>query len=219
VESLIRDVPDDWVEALLGEVCNIHAGPSGSTLRNGMGVSSGVPMITPKDIKGNRLVAGGVAMVEPVTASKLSRYRVIEGDIVCARTGELPRHALIEREHEGWLFGTGCLRLRPHPTIIPPYLNYYLGHPAVREWIQHNATGSAIPSLSAKTLQALPVVIPPAAMQSMIAAVLQALDTKIAIHDQISRTTAALRDSLLPLLVSGSIPLPDTAIRREALQP
>lgn len=215
METLIRDVPDDWTKTLLGEVCNIHAGPSGSSLRHGVGAPSGVPMVMPKDIKGNWLVADGLTMVAPATASKLTRYRLKAGDIVCARTGELPRHALIEGQHEGWLFGTGCLRLRPHTTISPPYLNYYLGHPAVRGWIQRNATGSAIPSLSTMTLKTLPVVLPPAAMQSAIAAVLQALDTKIAIHDQISRTTATLRNSLLPLLISGSIPLPDPVGRPE----
>jgi restriction endonuclease S subunit len=155
------------------------------------------------------LVADGVAMVEPALVEKLSRYRLAAGDIVCARTGELARHALVNTEHEGWLFGTGCLRLRPHATISPQYLAYYLGHPAVREWIKRNATGSAIPSLSTRILSALPVVLPPATTQSAIAEVLQALDAKITIHDQISRTTAALRDSLLPLLVTGSIPLPD----------
>jgi restriction endonuclease S subunit len=216
VETLIRDIPDDWAQTLLGEICNIHAGPSGSSLRYGVGAPSGVPIVTPKDIKGNWLVADDLTLVAPTTASKLTRYRLKAGDIVCARTGELPRHVLIESEQEGWLFGTGCLRLRPHATMSTPYLNYYLGHPAVRGWIQRNATGSAIPSLSAKTLQTLPVVLPPATIQSAIAAVLQALDTKVALHDQISRTTATLRDSLLPLLVSGAISLSDPAIQREA---
>jgi hypothetical protein len=209
VETLIGHVPDDWAQILLGETCDILAGPSGASLHHGVNVPRGVPMLTPKDIKGNKLVADGVAMVDPALARKLSRYRLAAGDIVCVRTGELARHTLITIEHEGWLFGTGCLRLRPTAAISPRYLTYYLGHPAVREWIKRNATGSAIPSLSTKILSALPVVLPPATTQSAIAGVLEALDAKIVIHDQISRTTAALRDSLLPLLVTGSIPLPD----------
>jgi restriction endonuclease S subunit len=211
MESLIGKVPYDWAQTLLGEVCHIVAGPSGGSLRHGIGVPREIPMITPKDLNGNRLVYDGIAMVEPATAAKLSRYQLAAGDIVCARTGDLTRQTLIDVEHEGWLFGTGCLRLRPLAAINPRYLIHYLGHPAVREWIQRNATGSAIPSMSAKTLAALPVVLPPDTVQSDIAAVLGALDTKIALHDQISKTTAALRDSLLPLLVAGAVPLPDAS--------
>jgi hypothetical protein len=89
MESLIGKVPYDWAQTLLGEVCHIVAGPSGGSLRHGIGVPREIPMITPKDLNGNRLVYDGIAMVEPATAAKLSRYQLAAGDIVCARTGDL----------------------------------------------------------------------------------------------------------------------------------
>jgi type I restriction enzyme, S subunit len=108
-----------------------------------------------------------------------------------------------KQETGGWLVGSDCLRLRVHRPISAPYLTDYLGHPAVRDWIARNATGSAIPSLNTKTLGSILVVIPPVAVQSDAAEMLGALDEKIAVHDQISRTTAELRDALLPLLAVG----------------
>lgn len=137
-------------------------------------------------------------------ADELSRYRLSSGDIVCSRTGDLGRQALACEGQEGGLVGTGCLRLRVRPPISAPYLTYYLGHPAVRDWITRNATGSAIPSLNTRTIGSMPVVLPPVAVQSIVAEALGALDEKIAVHNQISRTTAELRDALLPLLLTGS---------------
>jgi restriction endonuclease S subunit len=88
--------------------------------------------------------------------------------------------------------------------ITAPYLVYYLGHPAVRHWIAGNTGGSVIPSLSTSMLGSLPVVIPPEVVQARVADTLSPLDDKIAVHEQISRTTATLRDVLLPRLLSGA---------------
>jgi restriction endonuclease S subunit len=210
METLIGEVPDEWKQIPLGEVCDVLAGPSGAAYRGAVGLFPGVHMVTPKDIKDGRIVTDGVMSVEPAAAEKLSRYRLAPGDVLCERTGELGRHALVNKQHADWLFGTACLRLRPHQSISGRYLNHYLSHPAVRDWISRNAVGSAIPSLNTRTLSALPLVVPPRTAQAAIGDILGVLDEKIAIHDQISRTSAALRDSLLPLLVTGSI-LPSAA--------
>lgn len=205
MDALIGNVPDSWKPASLAEVSDILAGPSGARLNLERRTSSNVPVVSPKDLRNNRIAEDGGAAVAFELANKLSRYRLAPGDVVCARAGELGRQALAGEGQEGWLLGTGCLRLRVRDPMSANYLTYYLGHPAVRNWITHNATGSAISSLSTKTLGSMPVVVPPASVQSAIAEVLGALDEKIAIHDQISRTTAALRDSVLALLITSSL--------------
>jgi restriction endonuclease S subunit len=205
MESLIGTVPDSWAEARLRDVCDILAGPSGAKLALEPRTSSNIPVITPKDLRNNMIAEDGTTAVTLGLANELSRYRVSSGDIVCSRTGDLGRQALASTREEGWLIGTGCLRLRVHHQISAPFLTYYLGHPIVRDWIIRNATGSAIPTLNTNTLGSLPVVLPSAAVQSVVGEVLGALDDKIAIHGQIVRTTTELRDALLPLLLTGSI--------------
>jgi restriction endonuclease S subunit len=204
VETLIGDVPDDWTTARLGDVCDILAGPSGAVLHGETHTASGVPVVAPKDLKGNRIVLDGSLFVAPDAAERLRRYRLAAGDIVCARTGEIGRHALVSGPQAGYLFGTACLRLRAREPVGYDYLAYYLDHPGVRDWIDRNATGSAIPSLTAATLGALPFVLPPERVQTAVSEILGALDEQIAVHDRISRTAARLRDALLPLLILGS---------------
>lgn len=205
MHSLIGNVPTNWTEVPLEQICHILAGPSGTRLNLEKRTSSNVPVVAPKDLRNNRIAEDGGAAVSFELANELSRYRLLPGDIVCTRTGELGRQGLAGGEQEGWLFGTACLRLRVRDLISADYLIYYLGHPAVRDWVARNASGSAIPSLSTRTLGSMPVVFPPASVQSAIIEVLRALDEKITIHDQISRTTAGLRDSILPLLLTGSL--------------
>ena len=211
MDSLIGTVPDSWAQARLGDVCDILAGPSGARLALESRTSSNIPVVTPGDLRNNKIAENGGSAVAPRLADELSRYRLSSGDVVCSRTGDLGRQALAGKGQEGWLVGTGCLRLQVRDPISAPYLTYYLGHPAVRDWVNRNATGSAILSLNTKTLGLLPVVLPPLAVQSVAVEVLGALDEKIAVYDEISRTTAALRDSLLPLLLVGG---PRTARRR-----
>jgi restriction endonuclease S subunit len=204
MDTLIGKVPDDWTQVRLAQVCEVLAGPSGASLNQAARRSPDVPVVMPRDFRNNQIVEDNLAMIALEAAKGLSRYRLIPGDVVCARNGELGRQALVGHGQKGWLFGTACLRLRVGTSISPRYLIYYLGHPAVRDWIMRNATGSAIRTLNAKTLGSMPVVLPPGVVQSAIGEVLSALDEKVAVHDQISRTAAALRDSLIPWLVAGS---------------
>jgi type I restriction enzyme M protein len=81
VETLIGDVPEDWTAVCLGDVCDILAGPSGAFVRGKIHTESGVPVVAPKDLKGNRIVLDGSLLVAPDTAERLRRYRLAAGDI------------------------------------------------------------------------------------------------------------------------------------------
>jgi type I restriction enzyme S subunit len=204
MESLIGAVPDGWRQSRLGEVCEILAGPSGARLDRAPRTATSVPVVTPRDLRNHQIASDGSSAVTPEIAAELARYRLAAGDIVCSRTGDLGRQALAGTRQQGWLIGSACLRLRARRSVSTSYLVYYLAHPAVQDWITRNATGSAIPSLNTRTLSSMPIVIPPVAVQSIVADVLGALDKKIDVHEQIGTTTAALRDALLPLLLTGS---------------
>lgn len=203
--SLIGEVPFGWRESSLGELCEMKSGPSGALRgRAKAGEAVGVPVVMTKDFRFNAVNGDQLMRVSDRIAAELFAYRLQAGDIICARTGELGRQALIGEAEDGWLYGTACIRLRPDPEQLQPrYLLYYLGHPNIVKWVKRNATGSAIPSISGKVLATLPVVLPPLRVQAEISEVLVLLDIKAALHDEIARTTVTLRDSLLPNLYAG----------------
>jgi type I restriction enzyme, S subunit len=206
MDSLIGVVPDGWTDQRIDEICEVLAGPStvqiSSTERGWMDI----PVVTPRDLRHNRIVDDCATGVKPETAYELTRYRLLPDDIVCARTGHLGRQAWVSEKQRDWLIGSACLRLRRRQMINTRYLVYYLGHPAVRDWIVRNAGGAVIPTLSTELLGSLPVAVPPPAIQACVADILGALDDKIVVYEQISRTTATLRDAVLLRLLTGADP-------------
>jgi hypothetical protein len=203
MDSLIGAVPDNWTERRLDEICEILAGPSRRQVSPAGSGSADVPVVTPTDLRHSRIADDCVTAMPREKARELSRYALLPDDIVWARSGHLGRQGLVGAHQRGWLLGSGCYRLRVSSMISAGYIVYYLGHPAVRDWLIRSVRGAMIPTLSAPMLGALPVVVPPADVQASVADVLGALDDKIIVHEQISQTTAALRDAVLLRLLSG----------------
>jgi restriction endonuclease S subunit len=212
MDTVIGPVPETWQRLLLREACAVQAGPSGTLYRTADPSHTGHPMIRPRDVKDNRIAVEGIGMVDATdtkAAYKLDHYRLEVEDIVYVRIGASRGHALAGPDHHGWLYGSGCLRLRLHngarDTITARYLNHYLGQAGVREWLARHTSGVAITTVTSPTLSALPLVVPPLATQYAVADVLDALDEKITVHGEISRTTAAVRDTLAPALLTGAL--------------
>ncbi|MBE9126046.1 MULTISPECIES: restriction endonuclease subunit S [unclassified Coleofasciculus] len=198
VESLFNSLPAHWEVTTLGKVCertggDIQTGPFGSQLHASDYVPFGIPSIMPKNIGDNRVVTEGIARITAQDAERLSRYLVRTGDIVYSRRGDVERRALIRAEEEGWLCGTGCLRVRfGNGEIDPLYASYYLSHPNVREWIVRHAIGATMPNLNTSILSALPFVVPPPSEQKAIAHILSSLDDKIELNQQMNGTLEAI---------------------------
>ncbi|HEY0638503.1 MAG TPA: restriction endonuclease subunit S [Pseudonocardiaceae bacterium] len=203
MDTLIGVVPDTWTRCPLDAVCHVLPGPSGSRLTVLENAPDLVPVVQPKDLRDRRIALGASATTNKV-ADELGGYRLRRGDVVCSRTGDLGRQALVAAEQAGWLIGSSCLRLRVRDAgvVSPAYLVQYLGHPAVNEWVRRNATGSTVPSVNTATMGALEVVLPPPDFQARVAEVLGALDDKVDVHRRIVETTAELHGAVLLSLLS-----------------
>jgi restriction endonuclease S subunit len=203
VNALTGPVPDGWQEVSLGTVCEIVAGPSSSMIQSVDAGGVPIDVVAPKQLQDGRIVDSSTTLVRADASARLDRYRLAPGDLVSVRTGDLGKQALADAEHEGWVVGTACFRLRAKPTVHSRYLLHYLGHPAVRDWLARHASNSTVPTLTVSTLRTLPVLVPPPATQAAIGDIMGALDDKVAIHREIVEATEQLRDSLLPLLLTN----------------
>jgi len=194
-EALFKVARANWDWEPLGEICrrgggDIQTGPFGSQLHASDYVAVGVPSIMPQNISQDRVDPDGIARITPSDAERLSRYLVKPGDIVYSRRGDVERRALITERENGWLCGTGCLRVRFGDGVVDPvYASYFLSHPASREWVVRHAVGATMPNLNTSILGALPFLLPSTDEQRAIAGVLGALDDKI---EQNRRTARAL---------------------------
>ncbi|HQV71231.1 MAG TPA: restriction endonuclease subunit S [Thermoflexales bacterium] len=196
------EIPDHWEFTTLGDVCqrgggNIQTGPFGSQLHASDYVPVGVPSIMPTNIGDNRIVEDGIARITEADANRLGQHRLRAGDIVYSRRGDVEKRSLIREREEGWLCGTGCLKVRLGSGVVDPlFASLFLGHPAIKEWIVRHAVGATMPNLNTSIMSVVPFALPPLAEQKAIAAVLGALDDKIELNRRMNATLEAMARAL-----------------------
>ncbi|MFE7617715.1 hypothetical protein [Streptomyces sp. NPDC057496] len=205
-----------WLRTTLGVLCasgggSIQTGPFGSQLHASDYVDSGIPSVMPQNIGDNIIVEDGIARITTEDASRLSKYRLTEGDIVYSRRGDVKRRALVREYEAGWLCGTGCLRVRVGTAAESLFMSHYLGEPEIQEWIVQHAIGATMPNLNTSILGEVPVLLPPRDEMGRVNDRLIGLDASGAHVQHENRTLADLRDTLLPQLISGKLRVKDAA--------
>jgi type I restriction enzyme S subunit len=171
VEWLGR-VPEHWAVMRFRDICEgISTGPFGTALGNGDYVTGGVPVINPSHIVAEQCCPDEDISVSAETAERLRFWAMQAGDIVTARRGELGRSALITAEQDGWICGTGSLRVRPMPDRVNArHLHTILQSNYARDWLNLSSVGSTMANLNESILGQLPVACPGIAEQAAIAA-------------------------------------------------
>ena len=169
--KFIDGLPEGWAHELLSNLCTdgdgIQTGPFGSQLHQSDYTDEGVPVVMPKDMKSGKVDCDSIARIPEALADKLGRHRMLPGDTVFGRRGEIGRKAFIGDNQRGFFCGTGCLRIRPVPEKIDPrYLFETLGSPATAGFIVNQAKGSTMPNLSAGALKNVPILCPPDGIQA-----------------------------------------------------
>ncbi|GAA2017243.1 restriction endonuclease subunit S [Nocardioides kribbensis] len=208
----------DWRQMTLRDVCaesggGIQTGPFGSQLHASDYVVDGTPSVMPQNIGDNRIVDDGIARVSAPDMLRLEKYWLRANDIVYSRRGDVERRALVRPENDGWLCGTGCLRVRILDQDVhdSPFISYSLGLPESRAWITRHAVGATMLNLNTEILGRVPLAVPDIEIQRAIGGVLGALDDKIAANDRVVTAADALAEALLARVATGNVALSDIA--------
>lgn len=187
-----------WQDSTLGALTKldgglIQTGPFGSQLHQAEYETEGVPVVMPKDIIDGGISSETVARVSAQTAARLERYKLKPRSIVLPRRGEITKRAFISDAQDGWLCGTGCLKIELNGDhLVPEYLYYFMEQEHVTKWLLQHAVGSTMLNLSAGIVAAMPVRYPAINVQQAIAETLSTYDDLI---DNNRRRMLLLEDS------------------------
>ncbi len=170
-----------WKQTTLGGVSsNIQTGPFGSQLHQSDYSETGIPVVMPKDLFEGKIVETSIARVDESHIARLSRHKIMNGDILYSRRGDIGRCAYATEKEAGWLCGTGCLRVTVDTEkVLSRFIFYQLQLPQTIGWVEKHAIGSTMLNLNTSILSSVPVAIPTRDIQEKIVDILRAYDNLI----------------------------------------
>ena len=170
-----------WEIAKLGDISkNIQTGPFGSQLHQSDYSECGIPVVMPKDLVGGKISEESIARVDKTHVERLCRHKIEVGDILYSRRGDVGRCAHVTKKEEGWLCGTGCLRVTVDSEKADSrFVFFQLQHPDTVGWVEKHAVGATMLNLNTTILSSVPIRLPALEIQKRIADILSAYDDLI----------------------------------------
>jgi type I restriction enzyme, S subunit len=196
----------EWRSSTIGELCDagaadLQTGPFGSQLHAHDYIADGIPVVPTEAIHARWVDHTVLPRISHSKAQELARHRLKKGDILFARRGvQATGHtALVRAAEEGFVCGTGAIRLRltgADSQVDPEFLSHVLANPASVHWFKFHAIGATMPNLNEGIIRSFPLEMPPWPEQRAIARILSTLDEKIVLNRRMSETLEATARSL-----------------------
>lgn len=194
----------------LSNICLvIKVGPFGTMLHEADYISNGIPLVNPSQIKNSKILPKQDKCISPQKAEELKEYRLMQGDIVLGRRGEMGRCATVDEMEVGWLCGTGSILIRLKKQMNAPFYNFFLASPLNVRYLEDNATGTTMKNLNEKIVANIPVPVPTLAEQERIVAEIEsrferadALETAV---DRALNDAEKLKQAVLKKAFSGKL--------------
>jgi type I restriction enzyme S subunit len=200
VDSELGEIPEGWGVGVLGDVlaqCVDRCAPSAETRSRPY-----VPIecIAPRSLLLSESKPGEEAQ------SSLTRFR--KGDLLFGAMRPY-FHKVAIAPFDGTT-RTTVFVLRPRQAEDFSFAALLLHDPKTIEYATNHSTGSTIPyAVWQDSLEEMPIVVPPAEVRRSFDKLVRPLLTRIPPVFFENRTLAALRDTLLPKLISGELRVKD----------
>lgn len=212
-QGLMQDllkVKESWTILPLGIACkkgggSVQTGPFGSQLHSSDYKDEGIPIITVEHLGDNEIIHKNLPLVGKEDYRRLSKYKIITGDLVFSRVGAIDRCAYVSENENGWLFSGRLLRVRPGSLFDSRFLSYLLNHYPSRLWILNNSVGSTMKCLNTTILSELPIPIPSMTEQKEIGEKISSIDRLIQDLVQEMEKLTRIKQGLMQDLLTGKV--------------
>jgi type I restriction enzyme S subunit len=187
----------------------VQIGPFGSQLHASDYRETGTPVVMPKDMIGGRITTTSIARVGQDDVARLSRHQLRRGDILLPRRGDLTKRALIREDEEGWLCGTGSIRVRVPLEQSRLVFEAVNRHEASR-WLVAHAVGTTMLNLNTDIVGQLPLVVPDLEAARPLLTVLEEVENLQRDADDHLTTLLRARAAVVSALLSRAHVIPDS---------
>jgi type I restriction enzyme S subunit len=211
VESEIGEIPEGWDVLPVGEVVTAVGG---STPPTGEATFWGgdIPFATPKDLS---------KLDSPILLAT-ERF-ITDAGLARISSGLIPRHSVLMSSRAP----IGYLAVNDVPVSVNQGMIVMISEKGVSPWfmlgwartnmeeIVGRANGTTFLEISKRNFRPIPLLLPSRPIRDAFDAVAKPLYERITANLRQNETLSELRDSLLPKLLSGDLPVPISAIAEE----
>ena len=212
IESAIGAIPDGWKVKTLGDLCDKPQYGYTASAQD----SSGSPkFLRITDINKAAWIDWRSVPSCRIDKRDYGKYRLRKGDVLIARMAD-PGHGVLVEEDREAVFASYLIRFRPTNELYGHYIQYWLRSEKYWSLVSERGVGTTRKSLNAKALCEFPLLVPPAAVAEAFAARVLALRNRIVSNVLETNGLSAVRNTLLPKLLSGEIRIQDAEKLAEA---
>ena len=206
-----RSAPSTWSKVSLDDVCTRITDGSHYSPSDVLGAP--YPMYSVKNMETYGFDSTSCKHITAEDFHKMQKNDCVPklNDILVAKDGSYLKEIFICSEEKDEAILSSIAIFRPNTkVIIPEILLYLLKQPSVRKDVGDNyVSGSALPRIVLKDFKKYTFLLPPMTEQLKIGAVLHAIRMQTKANIDEIQNLSALRDTLLPQLMSGELDVSD----------
>jgi type I restriction enzyme S subunit len=206
VDSELGEIPEGWEIMPIGELAEVVGGSTPKTERPEYWEGGTHHWVTPKDLSGLSM---------PVLLD--TERKITDAGLAQISSGLLPKGTILlsSRAPIGYLavaevpvaVNQGFIAMKPRRGTSNLFLLRWAS--AAHDEIVSHANGSTFLEISKANFRPIRTVAPGGSAMEAFDRLSRPMYRKVVEHERESRTLAALRDTLLPKLISGELRVPD----------
>jgi len=203
--------PADWRAVTLGDLCvTVTKGTTPTTLKKQF-VTQGINFVKAESILDDHSIDfNKLAFIDEETNSLLNRSMIQENDIIFTIAGTLGRFSFVKEDLLPANTNQAVAIIRVDASKITPVTLYsfFIGG-LHSDFYTKNIQQAVQANLSLTTIKALPLILPPEENLVEYSSLIEPLLEQIFRNYAENRRLTALRDTLLPKLMSGELSVSD----------
>lgn len=193
-----------WVSGRLSDICSTQYGYTASSTSD----SVGPKFLRVKDINKRNWVNWAEVPYCEISERDLEKYQLSVGDILVARMADPGKSAIVE-ESTNAVFASYLVRLKA-PSLAHSYFVWgFLKSDAYANHVESSRGGSVQANMNAKVIVGAQLSIPPVEVMQRYLRQITPVRRRLTLALRESQSLAALRDTLLPQLMSGRLHVKD----------